>query len=85
MNFALGAYLGNPSRRGGEARVYYDHRHDDFAAGLKLESLGSGPLGHFGTDLRYYLTSHFGAHLDFQVGSAYVTSLSVLYRPEEVE
>jgi hypothetical protein len=81
MNFGLGAYLGDPARRGGEARLYYDHRHDDFAAGLKLRRFGSGVLGHFGADVRYYLTPEFGAHLDFQVGSAYVTEASILYRP----
>lgn len=84
MNFALGAYIGNPARRGGEARLYYDHRHDDFAAGTKLTGLGSGALGHFGADLRYYVSPSWGGHADFQVGSAYVTSFSVLYRPERI-
>jgi len=84
MNFGLGAYLGNPDQRGGEARLYYDHRHDDYAAGLKLRRLGSGVLGHFGADLRYYFTPEFGVHMDFQVGSAYVTEGSLLYRPRAV-
>jgi hypothetical protein len=81
MTFSLGAYLGDPNTRGGEVRVYYDHRHDDYAAGLKLPGLGSGPLGHFGSELEYYVSPEFGGRADFQVGSAYVTSMSLLYRP----
>ena len=52
--FGFGMYLGDPAERGGEVVVYYDHRHDDFAAGLKLTGLGSGIPGHFGAEARYY-------------------------------
>ena len=80
MGFAVGAYFGDPNARGGEAKLYYDHRHDDFAAGLKLTGLGSGALGHFGFQSRAYHDRNWGLMLDAQVGSAYVLNLSLLFR-----
>ena len=80
MSFAFGSYFGDPTGRGGEVKLTYDHRHDDFAAGSKLPGLGSGTIGHFGLEARGYLDSEFGALLDFQAGSAYVLGLSLLYR-----
>jgi hypothetical protein len=78
--FGFGMYLGDPATNGGELVVYYDHRHDDFAAGLKMTGLGSGIPGHFGTQLRYYPSRDFGFLLESQAGSAYVAGISVLYR-----
>jgi hypothetical protein len=60
--------------------LYYDHRHDGFAAGLKMTGLGSGVAGHFGMEGRLYLDSQWGLLLDAQVGSAYVAGLSILFR-----
>ncbi|MFO0568336.1 MAG: hypothetical protein U0263_21930 [Polyangiaceae bacterium] len=74
--YAFGFYLGRDS---GEARVYYDHRHDDFAAGLLVPGLGSGVAGHFGADVRWYF-GDFGVLTEAQVGSAWVTGLSLIYR-----
>lgn len=79
MSFALGAYYGEPNRRGGEVKLGYDHRHDDVAAGLKLRGLGSGPLGHFVLENRAYL-DEWGLQVQAQVGSAYVMEASILYR-----
>jgi hypothetical protein len=76
--FAYGVYLGAPGR--GEARLYYDHRHDSFAAGLKVKGLGSGVAGHFGLDTSYFWGPSWGARLDAQIGSALVAGLSLLYR-----
>ncbi len=33
--FAFGLYAGRRADRWGEARIFYDHRHDDFAGGLQ--------------------------------------------------
>lgn len=79
MGFALGAYFGDPDRRGGEVKLGYDHRHDDYAAGIKLSGVGSGAAGHFGLEARGYW-DEWGLLLDAQVGSAYVMGLSVLFR-----
>jgi hypothetical protein len=78
--FAFGAYLGDPDRVGGEARLFYDHRHDDFAAGTKLTGLGSGVAGHFGLDARFFFTPSWGASLELMVGSAWVGGASLLFR-----
>lgn len=78
--FAFGVYLGDPHGRGGEARVYYDHRHDDFAAGMKLTGLGSGVAGHFGVDARFFFGENWGVAADAQVGSAYLMGASLLFR-----
>ena len=80
VRFGFGMYLGDPAERGGEVIFYYDHRHDDFAAGLKLTGLGSGIPGHFGAEARYYFNHDFGLLLDAQAGSAYLAGLSLLYR-----
>jgi hypothetical protein len=81
MSFGMGAYFGG-SPQGGEAKFYYDHRHDDYAAGLKLPGLGSGVAGHFGLQSRAYWSENWGLLLDGQVGSAYVLSASLLFRQE---
>lgn len=78
--FAFGAYLGDPARMGGEMRLFYDHRHDDFAAGTRLSGLGSGVAGHFGLDSRFYFGEHWGLKLEAMAGSAYVLGGSVLFR-----
>ncbi|HEY6558764.1 MAG TPA: hypothetical protein VI072_15880 [Polyangiaceae bacterium] len=81
MRFGWGVYLGSePAERGGEWLVYYDHRHDGYAAGLKITGLGSGVLGHFGTSLRYFFDENWGIGAEAEVGSAYVTGVSGLYR-----
>ncbi len=83
--FAFGAYLGDPSDptsnlRGGEVQVFYDHRHDDYAAGLKVTGLGSGVAGHFGMLSRYYFDEHWGVLAEAEVGSAHVFGLRLLFR-----
>lgn len=78
--WAFGAYIGGRRAPGSEVRLYYDHRHDDYAAGLKMTGLGSGVAGHFGVDGRWYLDESWGVLGEAQVGSAYVIGLSVLFR-----
>lgn len=78
--FAFGLYMGHQGYPRGEAALYYDHRHDGFAAGLKTNNVGSGPLGHFGALSRVYLSPHFGVLVDAQMGSAAVLGVSLLIR-----
>jgi hypothetical protein len=78
--FGWGCYVGRRPDRRGEVLLYYDHRHDDFAAGLKTRGLGSGPAGHFGLRARGYLSARWGAVIDGQIGSAYVIGASILVR-----
>ena len=78
--FAFGAYLGRRADRWGEAKIYYDHRHDGFAAGLKMRGLGSGVPGHFGARALFFFAPSWGAQIEAEAGSAYVTGLSLLYR-----
>ena len=78
--FGFGMYLGRRADRWGELRAYYDHRHDDYAGGLKMPGLGSGPLGHFGVDGRAFVTPHWGFRAEVQAGSAWVAGLALVYR-----
>jgi hypothetical protein len=77
--FGFGVYVGT-GPRSGEALLYYDHRHDDFAAGLGVKGIASGPLGHFGLSGRYFLTRAWGASALLEVGSAVVAGGAVCYR-----
>lgn len=78
--FGFGVYLGDQRPTGGYVRAFYDHRHDDFAAGLLLPGLISGALGHFGLEGVYYLARHWGVRAEARVGSASVVGLSGLFR-----
>jgi hypothetical protein len=80
---AFGAVLRGQSAPGSEAEIYYDHRHDDYAAGLKLPGIGSGVLGHFGAKLRWFFDDGVGLALDVQAGSAYVAGASLIVRSRE--
>ncbi len=76
----LGVALRGRAAPGSEARVYYDHRHDDYAAGLLIPGRISGVFGKFGADLHWFFTPRVGVLLDAQVGSAVVAGLSLLFR-----
>lgn len=78
--WAFGVYFGTGLRRTGEAIVYYDHRHDDFAAGLGVDGIASGIAGHIGTAAHYHFDEHWGVGALFELGSAVVTGLSARYR-----
>jgi hypothetical protein len=85
--FGFGVYFGDGGRQSGEALLYYDHRHDDFAAGLGVQGIGSGILGHMGLSGRYFVTREWGLVGLLEVGSAVVSGLSVRYRqaPRETD
>jgi hypothetical protein len=75
-------YLGNRADRqtGGEVQIYYNHRHDGFAGGLKVNGLGSGPAGHFGILGSYQLSPEWGVRLRTEAGSAYTLGLDAVFR-----
>lgn len=77
---AFGVTLRGLSAPGSEALLYYDHRHDDYVAGLKLSGLGSGVAGHFGASMRWFFNESVGVALDAQAGSAYLGGASLVYR-----
>jgi hypothetical protein len=78
--FGFGVYFGVDDLHTGELLVYYDHRHDDFAAGLGVQGLGGGFLGHLGASGHFFVSQHWAATLLFEVGSAYVSGLGVRHR-----
>ena len=78
--FAFGTIFRGASHPGSETRVYYDHRHDDFAGGLILEGIPSGIAGHFGADARWFFTPNWGFGVQAEVGSAFVAGGSLLFR-----
>jgi hypothetical protein len=78
-HFGYGIYLGTPGRMYGEAMVYYQHRFDDFAGGIGLSGRIVGFAGHAGIKGFYYVTENWGACLKFEVGSAYIINLGILY------
>jgi hypothetical protein len=78
--FACGAYLGRRGGEGGEVALTYDHRHDGFAAGLKLRGLASGVAGHFGARGFWFFDSSWGVLGEVAVGSAWITGVSLLHR-----
>lgn len=78
--FGFGVYFGDDADRTGEAQLYYDHRHDDYAAGLGVSGIGGGFLGHIGLSGHYYLSRSWGVSLLGEAGSAYLGGISLLYR-----
>jgi hypothetical protein len=78
--FGYGLHVGRGVAPRGEGVLFYDHRHDDFAAGLKVPGLGSGPIGHVGLAATAYLSPRWGLRGEALAGSAYVFGLSLLYR-----
>jgi hypothetical protein len=74
-HMGFGMYL----QRAGELELYYDHRHEGFAGGLKALGLGSGVPGHFGLRGQYAFTPDWGLRAEAQVGSAWVLGLSALF------
>lgn len=78
--FGFGIYVGRGGAGSGEWQLYYDHRHDDFAAGLLMEGVGSGVAGHLGLEGEHFVTDEFGLGMVVEYGSALVTGLSAHFR-----
>lgn len=77
LRFGWGLYFAG---RRGEVSLYYDHRKDDFAAGLGVEGLGGGVPGHLGLAADFAIDEAWAIDLDLQVGSAYVAGIGLRYR-----
>jgi hypothetical protein len=78
--FGFGIYFGDSALHSGEASVYYDQRHDDFAAGLGVRGIGGGFLGHVGLKAHQFFAPAWGVGLLIEGGSAIVAGLSMKYR-----
>jgi hypothetical protein len=78
--FGFGIYVGDSRARTGELLLYYDHRHDDYAAGLGVAGIAGGVLGHVGLAGHYYLTPTWGLTVLGEAGSAYIGGLGLRYR-----
>jgi len=78
--FGYGLYFGQAPGRTGEVMAYYDHRHDDYAGGLKLTGLGSGAAGHVGLEGTFYVFARWGLRIEAQAGSAYLAGLALVHR-----
>lgn len=78
VELAYGLYLGRPAEeaagRGGEVKIYYNHRHDDWAGGLQ------GVLGFFGVGGRYFFSRNWGLEATAERGSATRVTLGAVFR-----
>lgn len=79
VEVAYGLYLGHPVSDGGpgpggELKLYYNHRHDDWAGGLQ------GVLGYFGVSGRYFFSRHWGFEALAERGSATRVLLGAVFR-----
>jgi hypothetical protein len=77
FSFGYGVWLGRGGPVKGEAMLYYDHRKDGFAGGMRTR--GGGVIGSFGLRGRALLTDHWGVAAELQAGGAMVGRLSLLY------
>ena len=77
---AFGIRLRGPAAIGSEVMFFYDHRHDDFAAGMLMEGLGGGVGGHLGMRGRWFFDERFGVAAESMFGSAIVAGASILVR-----
>ena len=81
--FGFGAYLGRSEAPRGEVVLYYDHRHDGFAAGMTGAMVGIP--GHAGLESELYVSDRLGLRAEVQLGAAVVGGLSLLVRQEVQE
>ena len=66
---------------GSEFKFTYQHRNDDFTAGMKLESIVNGTaIGHPGIDALLFFQSSWGIRLTFQLASGYLARAYFVYR-----
>lgn len=82
--FGFGFYVASaaPGAPSGEVEIYYDHRHDGFAAGLKMPGLGSGAAGHLGLRAAYPVSPAWSLSAVTEVGSAWTLGLSASFRTD---
>ncbi|MBZ4419767.1 hypothetical protein K8638_25140 [Myxococcus sp. RHST-1-4] len=77
FTFGYGVWLGRGGPVRGSAMLYYDHRKDDFAGGMRTR--GGGVVGSFGLRGRALLTEDWGVGAELQAGGALVGRLSLIY------
>ncbi|HZI10262.1 MAG TPA: hypothetical protein VE153_07680 [Myxococcus sp.] len=77
FSFGYGVWLGRGGPVKGEAMLYYDHRKDGFAGGMRAR--GGGVIGSFGLRGRALLTEDWGVAAELQAGGAMVGRLSLVY------
>jgi hypothetical protein len=65
---------------GGEVELYYDHRRDGLAGGIKTRGPYSGFAGHVGLRAEYYATSEWGVCASIERGSTWVLGSAVSFR-----
>ena len=75
-----GVYLGHDPNGWGEAKIFYNHRHDGYAGGLKNNGVGSGIPGSFGAALTKSVYKNWGMWTDVEYGSGLVFRLGAEYR-----
>lgn len=78
--FGFGIYHGDPTTRGGETRLFYDHRHDGYVGGLLQSGLGSGTIGSFGVEASHFFNPTWGLRFRAEIGAAAVLGLHVVGR-----
>lgn len=78
--FAFGMYLGHPSRRFGQVRLFYDHSRDGFVGTMASKGGGNGFLGSFGLDGQLFFTRRLGATFKAHAGSAYLFDVGLLFQ-----
>jgi len=79
---AFGVRLRGPAARDSEVMLFYDHRHDDYAAGMTIEGLGSGVAGHLGLRGRWFFDERYGISAEGMFGSAIVAGGSIVIRED---
>ena len=77
FTFGYGVWLGRGGPVRGDAMLYYDHRKDGFAGGMRTR--GGGVVGSFGLRGRALLTKDWGVAAELQAGGAMVGRLSLIY------
>jgi hypothetical protein len=89
LRMGFGLYLGrarsilptgSPATNAGELELYYDHRRDGFAGGLKAAGPSSGFAGHLGLSGEYRFSAAWGLRALGEVGSHWVLGISALLR-----
>jgi len=80
--FGIGAIFRGRTHVGSEAVIYYDHRHDEIIGGLVSRGLGSGALGRFGVDGRWFFSSNLGVAAFVEIGSAWHLGTSMVFRQD---
>ncbi|WP_240360253.1 hypothetical protein [Pyxidicoccus caerfyrddinensis] len=77
FTFGYGVWLGRGGPVRGDALLYYDHRKDGFAGGMRTR--GGGVVGSFGLRGRALLMNDWGVAAEVQAGGAIVGRLSLIY------